>query len=317
MATFNRSHLIIETLESIQNQTYPHFKCFITDDRSEDSTKDIVEQFCRNDARFEYFLKPDTYKNGLSDTRNFGLDLAEQDNADFIQFFDDDDIMHREMLEMKLRPLLRDQTLDFSLCQFRKFWTKEVIELEALVSNDGYCNVHSFNLLEDFYFNKLDLNSPGPLWKADALNGYRFNKELSYAEEKEFYLRLFLDKDLKHAPVPQILFWYRKHPNAITSGLYADDSIKLKSARNADLYFLQNLLNNGDVNKKILLNYFIKIILTDDIEIRDTIVNHFSNGRKKKHFLFYALFKTLELKVLFFSYRSAFNLLRNTKSIFH
>lgn len=125
LATYNRAHLIEETLRSIQDQTYAHFECLITDDRSTDNTPETVRTFCEDDKRFLYFKKPDNYLQGLSATRNFGLDLAEKRQAMYIQFFDDDDIMHPQKLELQITPFFKDNTLDLTICQYRKFWKKK------------------------------------------------------------------------------------------------------------------------------------------------------------------------------------------------
>jgi glycosyltransferase involved in cell wall biosynthesis len=37
MATFNRAHFILETISSIQNQTYSEFECLIIDDGGTDN----------------------------------------------------------------------------------------------------------------------------------------------------------------------------------------------------------------------------------------------------------------------------------------
>ena len=57
LATYNRAHLIEETLVSIQNQTYTNFVCLITDDNSTDDTENVSKSFIKKDERFEYFKK--------------------------------------------------------------------------------------------------------------------------------------------------------------------------------------------------------------------------------------------------------------------
>src|SRR5690606_22147214 len=93
LATYNRSHLIGETLYSIQNQTYKNWECIIVDDYSIDNTKEVIEEFIKQDNRFIYFLKTKQYSKGLSGSRNQGLDIAQSRKVQFVQFFDDDDIM--------------------------------------------------------------------------------------------------------------------------------------------------------------------------------------------------------------------------------
>ncbi|MBS4041260.1 MAG: glycosyltransferase family 2 protein [Flavobacteriales bacterium] len=220
MATYNRAHLIPETLVSIQNQTYPHWECLIVDDGSTDNTKEIVEQFCIKDSRFLYRLKDTTkYKKGLSGTRNFGLDWAEERKADYIQLFDDDDIMHPQKLELQIKPLLEKSDISFTICQYKHF--KPFIDLKFDLVDVGMdCNISSQNLLKDFYHYKILINSLGPLWRASTLLAFRFDEELLYGEERDLYLKIFLNSNIKFSPINYVLFYYRKHEYSNTKNRY-------------------------------------------------------------------------------------------------
>jgi glycosyltransferase involved in cell wall biosynthesis len=255
LATFNRAHLIRETLDSIIAQTYINWECLIVDDHSKDETEEVIGAYLENDNRFEYYKKTDRYKRGLSGTRNYGLDLAAERNAEFIQFFDDDDIMHPKKLEMQIKPLLRDNSLDLSICCYRKFNDIETIEFDLNKANDHSCHIRTQNLLKAFYLNQVNLNSPGPLWKAEILTDYRFNEELYYAEERDFYLRIFLNEELRYYPVEEILFWYRKHDKAITSNLYEDKDLKALSNEKFIKSFFFTVLKSKDPPIFILKSY--------------------------------------------------------------
>ena len=53
VATYNSSKYVLETLESIKNQTYPHLSLIITDDCSTDDTVDICKKWVGlNESRF-------------------------------------------------------------------------------------------------------------------------------------------------------------------------------------------------------------------------------------------------------------------------
>jgi len=277
LATYNRSHLLPETLDSILNQTYTHWKCIIVDDNSEDNTSDVIREYQKRDSRFSYFLKREEYKKGLSGTRNYSLDIALEKGANFIQFFDDDDIMHPRKLELQINPLLQDETLDLSICCYRKFTDKNIIEFDLDRANDNSCNIKTNNLTKAFFTNQINLNSLGPLWRARKLKSYRFNEDLNYAEEGEFYSRIFLNEELKHYPVNEILFWYRKHPEALTSTFYKDSSVVSEALKlnkklifrevlrqpSAPFYLLKNYVRIGEKRNELsylkgVKNYLLK-----------------------------------------------------------
>ena len=264
LATFNRAHLIGETLDSILAQTYINWECLIVDDHSKDGTEGVITEYIEKDSRFEYYKKTDNYQPGLSGTRNYGLDLAAERNSEFIQFFDDDDIMHPQKLELQIEPLLNDTNFDLSICCYRKFHKLETIEFDLDKADDHSCNIKTKNLLKAFYLNQINLNSPGPLWKAQVLLGYRFNEDLYYAEERDFYLRIFLHENLEYYPVDEILFWYRKHDMAITSNLYVNSKVK----QDSHLLFQENFKNEV-LQKSYADTYFIKSFLTIAIQNND------------------------------------------------
>ncbi|MBT0608449.1 glycosyltransferase family 2 protein [Aequorivita echinoideorum] len=265
LATYNRAHLIEETLRSIQNQTHVNFECFITDDNSSDDTAVTVKRFCQGDPRFHYFLKPEKYPKGLSANRNFGLDLAEKHGAQYIQFFDDDDIMHPRKLELQLKPFLVDKKLDLTICCYRKFDKTAMIEFDLDLADDKSCHIKTGNLLKSFYLNKINLNSLGPLWKAEVLKRYRFDERLRYTEERDFYLRIFLLQKIRYVPVPYILFWYRKHEKAITSNLYEDNGVYKKEAKRiSETNFLNLVLKQEKAPYFLLKSFLKKAIITNN-----------------------------------------------------
>ena len=257
LATFNRAHLIGETLDSIINQTYMNWECIIVDDFSSDDTRSVIEGYIKRDSRFSFYPKTEKHKKGLSASRNYGMALAKEKGAGFIQFFDDDDIMHPQKLELKITPLIADPSLDLSICCYRKFNLPQMIEYDLRKADDKSCKIRTKNLLKGFFLNQINLNSPGPLWRAGILTKYRFNEELFYAEEREFYLRIFLNETLKYEPVDKILFWYRKHNQAITSNLYQDKNLKTKSEENFYNLFLNHILKHQKAPFFLLKAYFV------------------------------------------------------------
>lgn len=63
--TYNRSHLIIETLLSVRNQIFDAWECIIVDDGSTDDTITVVTDFIKGDNRFRLLVRPDDRKKVL------------------------------------------------------------------------------------------------------------------------------------------------------------------------------------------------------------------------------------------------------------
>lgn len=214
LATYNRANIILETLNSIVAQTFKEWECIIVDDHSEDNTFEVLQQFCNADPRFSYYLKTNKYQNGLSGTRNYGLDLAKNRSSDFIQFFDDDDLMHPQKLELQIVPFIKNPNLNFSVCKFEK-----------LVQNGKSWKIEKQELQLDFLHlgdailtGEMKMNSLGPLWRNDFIQNYRFDEHLKYAEEWELYTRIGYEHPNNYEVVNDALFQYRKHNKTLTLG---------------------------------------------------------------------------------------------------
>lgn len=88
--TYNIEKYISATIESVLNQTYPHFELLIVDDESPDRSVEICQQY--NDPR----IKIISQKNrGLAGARNTGIRHAQ---GDYIALLDGDDLWLPEKL---------------------------------------------------------------------------------------------------------------------------------------------------------------------------------------------------------------------------
>lgn len=90
---FNAERYIINTLESVKNQTYTNYEVIIVNDSSTDNSKEIIEEYIKNDSRFHLLNLESNY--GVSFARNTGI---ENSKGKYIAFLDSDDIW----LPMKL-----------------------------------------------------------------------------------------------------------------------------------------------------------------------------------------------------------------------
>lgn len=301
LATFNRAHLIEETLNSIKSQTYKNWECIIVDDHSIDETKAVIHKLIKDDPRFEYYLKTASYKKGLSGTRNYGLDLASTRNAKYIQFFDDDDIMHPKKLELQMQPFYNDESLDLTICQYRKFIDKSTIEFDLNKADDYLCNIKTQNLLESFFLYQINLNSLGPIWKSNMIFKYRFNEELSYGEERELFLRIFLIENIDYKPIPYVLFWYRKHKKTITGDLFVNELTKEESNRIIDNNIFNLLISQDKVSYPLIKAYTVWGIKYNNKFFLNGISDFIGNNSRLKNSLKYS--KLYILANLFLIYR--------------
>ncbi|MBS1979136.1 MAG: glycosyltransferase family 2 protein [Bacteroidetes bacterium] len=95
LPTFNRAHLLEETIKSIQWQTHPHWELIIVDDGSTDGTPQLIEQL--SDNRIRYFAQ--RHSGNIVSTRLNGVHYA---NGEFIAFLDSDDLWIPEKLKTQM-----------------------------------------------------------------------------------------------------------------------------------------------------------------------------------------------------------------------
>lgn len=98
MPSFNRAHTLGEAVQSVLDQSYPHWELLVCDDASEDRTPEVMRGFSDPRIRFMQFLK----SNGAQ-TRNKGLAHAK---GELIAYLDSDNLWHPLFLDMMLRQLL-------------------------------------------------------------------------------------------------------------------------------------------------------------------------------------------------------------------
>jgi glycosyltransferase involved in cell wall biosynthesis len=245
MATYNRAHFILETLLSIQKQTFVDWECIIVDDGSTDNTKEVIAPILENDSRFQFLKRPDKYKKALPGCRNYGLDLAKGEN---IIFFDDDDIPHPQNLELCVLELLDP---DVSFCRY----IREVFFEDFDYVFDYSKTYTSFYIdkkdIERMLKNELQFNSCAVMWRAACFEKNRYDENLMYCEEWELYSRI-VSSGIRGISIEKCLFFGRKHPDSMTGEYNRKSAFRKASYAEAVLLVVQNLKN------KQLLSYSLK-----------------------------------------------------------
>ena len=82
--SYNRAHLIVETLSSAVRQTSPFSEIIVIDDGSTDDTQSVIAYF----GRAVVYRK--TENGGVQRARNLGAEMA---NSAWVAFCDSDDLL--------------------------------------------------------------------------------------------------------------------------------------------------------------------------------------------------------------------------------
>lgn len=284
MATYNRAHFIVETLSSIQNQTFVDWECLIIDDGSTDNTAEIINDYLKKDNRFQFYSRPNHKPKGPSACRNYGIEKAK---GDYIIFFDDDDIVHPQNLELCVLEL-RDG--DISFCRY--------------ICNgffDDFDYVFDYSKkYTSFYIDKKDVEKIvkneilficcAVMWRAACFEKNQFNENLIYAEDWELYSKM-IASGFKGISIDKILFYGRKHAHSSTGKFYRNDFVRRKSYSDSILLVVQNI-KEKQLFTYSLKRYFIAVALDfEEYNLYEKIINvmDLSTFEKIKWQIFYAV----------------------------
>lgn len=249
MATYNRAHFIVESLASIQAQTFTHFECLIIDDGSTDATASVLQPILEKDPRFLYHHRPNSYQKGLPGCRNYGLDIAK---GKYLIFFDDDDIVHPQNLETGLQQLALHPV---HFCHYQK----QSFENDAVPSFSQTTVLHTQTLsAKDCYqiaTENIQLASCTVLWHQQCFENIRFNEQLLYAEEWECYQRIIAN-GFSGIRINTVLYYNRKHPASNTGEFYTNNPIRRESKAQA-IALVVATLQQQQLLSPALLWYFV------------------------------------------------------------
>ena len=204
--TFNRAHLIGETLESVIAQTYQNWECIVVDDGSTDYTEELMEIFCKKNNRFQFYHRPATRNKGASACRNFGF---QQSKGDLIQYLDSDDILSSNKLEDQVSIL--NTNLDFTLATC--LWGRFSINIDDSTIYKNLESYKNFNSSREFFIaltNSLGYFPPHAylIRRELIIKSGLWNEYLSLNDDGEFMTRIISNSSsIRFAP--EAIAYYR------------------------------------------------------------------------------------------------------------
>ncbi len=112
--TYNCAKFIARTIDSVLAQTYKNWEMIIVDDRSQDNTREIVEEYMKNEPRIQYHLLDEN--SGAAVARTTAMKLA---GGYYMAFLDSDDIWLPDKLERQIT-WMRENNYAFSCTAYEQ-----------------------------------------------------------------------------------------------------------------------------------------------------------------------------------------------------
>lgn len=112
--SYNSAKFIAETIQSVQNQTYPNWEMIIVDDGSSDETESVVLSINQNDNRIQFHKL--SQNSGPAVARNTGIEKA---TGDYMTFIDADDIWFPTFIENNIKTI-QETGIPFVFSSYRR-----------------------------------------------------------------------------------------------------------------------------------------------------------------------------------------------------
>lgn len=206
--TYNRAHLIGQTLDSVLAQTYEHWECIVVDDGSSDYTDELLAFYCEKDSRIKYHHRPADRIKGANACRNHGFELSK---GEYIQWFDSDDLMVEDHLIEKLNAIV-DRDLDFVIARTHNFEKGSEHEPYRYDEKD-----HGI-LASDFILLKIHWYTYDAIIRRKLASKIEWNVNMKSWQDYNYFCKMLLESE-KGDYLPKILTHRRIHDVSIQKSL--------------------------------------------------------------------------------------------------
>ena len=214
----NAEKYIRETLESVCRQIERYDEIVIIENSSNDSTKDIINEFQSKDSRIKCFYMHEMVS--LFESRKYAISKA---SCDYLIFLDSDDLLKENAL-YEIRKAIKEFNKPDMLIYRTIYFNSEGYIDES--KNFFGCNTpilldikHKEELYNEFFstefFNNVWLKCVKRKSVLKAYTDFDGFQSFTFTEDK-IHTSIFLNSTQDIVYMPYVLHEYRKHDNAAT-----------------------------------------------------------------------------------------------------
>ncbi|MQP24753.1 glycosyltransferase [Flavobacterium sp. LMO8] len=243
--TYNRAHTIGATIDSVIAQSYQNWECLVVDDRGEDTTLEVIENYKTTDARINYLIRPTTSPKGASACRNYGLS---QSKGEYVIFLDSDDVLMTYCLKERIAKILENTDKDF--------WVFPMYIQNENQPKETVTIPISENYLQDFLSCKVHWGIMCTTWNAHFVKKIKgFNEFYPRLNDPEVHIRAMLASKNNYSVFTDCL------PDSIYMAAAINDKYKFAiNYANSLKLFIPDICKELNVNglandKRYLKNY--------------------------------------------------------------
>ncbi|MGE7752387.1 glycosyltransferase [Lysinibacillus fusiformis] len=211
---YNAEKYIVETLDSLINQTYPIDEILVVDDCSSDCSAKVVKEYSQQYPIVRLIQQP--YNQGVSAARNQGLLEARNE---WVLMMDADDTIHPNLLNCQIEKLAQYEGVHPEPVCVHPAYVQTDVEGNILPNSEFFGKQLPFNeTFGSLLMRNYIITQSGLLLKRDAaleIGGYKIDFLIS--EDAEFMLRLSRTGTFVYLDKPYV--YYRRHVMNTSSDL--------------------------------------------------------------------------------------------------
>lgn len=266
MPAYNGERTILETLNSLQEQTFSDFEIIVINDGSTDSTLEILNNF--KDPRLKIF----SYENGgLTVARNRGLSHS---SGEFITLLDQDDLWTPDKLELQLAALQQNPEAGVAYS-----WTCFMGANKEWFYSGNHVNFEG-NVFADLLIDNFLDNGSNPLMRRKAIESVgEFDPVVGPCDDWDYWLRLASQYPFVLVPKEQI--FYRQSSTSLTS--------KAEVINDASVLVLEKAFQSAPQEFQYLRNQCFSNIHLYTVDLYLRHGNQLKDVNKARHFLWKAI----------------------------
>jgi glycosyltransferase involved in cell wall biosynthesis len=187
MPLYNAEKHVAEAIQSVIDQTYPCWELIIVNDGSTDNSLAVARQF-ESDKIKVYSQE----NRGASAARNYGYSFAK---GEYIKFFDCDDILSTNMLEVQVARLINNKN-----CVASSLWGRfynNNLNTFKLSPEDCWQDMNAIDWIQSSWRRAQPMSQPGMfLIPRQVLEkSGLWDEKLSLIDDFEFFTRVILASD--------------------------------------------------------------------------------------------------------------------------
>ncbi|MDB5193817.1 MAG: glycosyltransferase [Segetibacter sp.] len=183
--SYNYAAYVLQTLNSIFLQTYPHIELFIVDDYSTDNSVELISDWIAEKNVDCTFI---THPKNLG--RNTAINtIIEKSSGKYLALFASDDVMNPRRIEEQVKAL-QQATEDYVVSYSDAELINEEGVERGLYSQKNMCPFLDGNVFPEFYYGRFFMAAPTLLFRRNVFDKVGTYDSRLWAEDYDMWMRI-------------------------------------------------------------------------------------------------------------------------------